>query len=242
MLNLVVLSLAIVASKAALSCNGASYTYDGKEIFEAAGVCVGAESISPEYASMYSTQRVCKDGQIYTVTYASSSDCTGDSPTVSKFCSPDYKDCTSVICDQEPCEYIKYTSYSGVISCDPYVVNKTNGGETTSAYMLGVCDIYHSGSYLWECDESGQPIHKTYTTDDCTGTSRALTIDELSGEPSIRCDHAIKYGNAVTYSCATATNDETIQIPGTITAVSGAVSSCGIFVVMIFVIGMLSWM
>eukprot|EP01084_Bolivina_argentea_P151235 263996_1 len=105
------------------------------------------------------------------------------------------------------------------------------------------------GSYLWECDESGQPIHKTYTTDDCTDTSTAHTIDELTGEPSIRCDKAIKYGYAITYSCHTATNDETIQIPetiienpGTTTAVSGAVSSCGIFVVMIFVIGMLSWM
>eukprot|EP01083_Nonionella_stella_P178219 628974_1 len=133
MLNLVILSLGIVASKAALSCNGASYTYDGKEIFEAAGVCVGAESISPEYAAIFSTQSVCKDGQIYTVTYASSSDCTGDS-TVAEFCSPNYKDCTSVICDQDPCEFIKYKSYHGVISCYPYVVNKTDFTEATSAY------------------------------------------------------------------------------------------------------------
>eukprot|EP01084_Bolivina_argentea_P302489 522110_1 len=74
MLNLVVLSLAIIASKAALSCNGASYTYNGEEMFKAAGVCTGTESISPEYAAIFSTQSVCKDGQIYTVTYASSSD------------------------------------------------------------------------------------------------------------------------------------------------------------------------
>eukprot|EP01084_Bolivina_argentea_P290466 498948_1 len=75
MLNLIVLSLGIVASKADLSCNGVSVEIDTGTYFSIpAGVCMS--SISESYK--LSSQLVCKGGKIHGVHYTSSSDCTGD--------------------------------------------------------------------------------------------------------------------------------------------------------------------
>eukprot|EP01083_Nonionella_stella_P270285 915095_1 len=122
MLNLVVLSLGIVASKADLSCNGLSVETDtGFYMSFPAGVCNGIA----DYQSKWSSQYVCKGGKIHIVDYASSSNCTGDS-TEYEYCStfPYFTNCTSV-CDQDPCEYIKEVIYTGVTSCDPIVVSSS---------------------------------------------------------------------------------------------------------------------
>eukprot|EP01084_Bolivina_argentea_P297498 512535_1 len=116
MLNLIVLSLGIVASKADLSCNGVSLNYFSIP----AGVCMAVISESRKS----SFQLVCKGGKIHIDQYTSSGDCTGDF-TEHEHCSvTDFTNCTSV-CDQDPCEYIKEVMYSGVTSCDPIVVSSS---------------------------------------------------------------------------------------------------------------------
>eukprot|EP01083_Nonionella_stella_P270286 915098_1 len=123
MLNLIVLSLGIVASKADLSCNGVSVVTDWNYYSIPTGACMSAIYESGKFSS----QLVCKGGKIYYVHYASSTDCTGDF-TEDEYCSvmdqDHFKNCTSV-CDQDPCEYIKEVVYSGVTSCDPIVVSSS---------------------------------------------------------------------------------------------------------------------
>eukprot|EP01084_Bolivina_argentea_P297499 512537_1 len=121
MLNLIVLSLGIVASKADLSCNGVSVVPDSRNYYSIpTGACMSSISESHKVSS----QLVCKGGKIHIDHYTSSSDCTGDF-TEYEYCSvTDFTNCTSV-CDQDPCEYIKEVMYSGVTSCDPIVVSSS---------------------------------------------------------------------------------------------------------------------
>eukprot|EP01084_Bolivina_argentea_P285640 489869_1 len=241
MLNLVVLSLAIVASKAALSCNGASFTIGTMETVVAAGLCTGAEA----GGQVSSAQYVCKGGKINIAAYTSSSDCTGDSQEAEVCSNAAYTDCTSV-CGQDPCGYIKVQIYSGVTSCDPIVVSSSSN---VNYHITGQClSISHHptiNSTSMLCDSSsGTAQYVMYTSDDCTGPS-ILSIN-LTATCSVDNDHAL------TYSCGTAndvhTPETTIEeVKGNIedfgTSINPSdVSSFGIFVVMVFVVGMLSWM
>eukprot|EP01084_Bolivina_argentea_P256017 430880_1 len=158
MLNLVVLSLGIVASKADLSCNGVSLNHFSIP----AGVCMAV--IHESYKS--SSQLICKGGKIHIDHYTSSSDCTGDF-TEHEYCSVSpWSNCTSV-CDQEPCEYIKEVVYTGVTSCDPIVVSSSSN---VNYHITGECrahQYYNSTSKL--CDSSsGIAQSLMYTSYDCT--------------------------------------------------------------------------
>eukprot|EP01084_Bolivina_argentea_P285644 489873_1 len=233
MLILVVLSFAIVASKAALSCNGVSIL----QSFWPAGVCMGVQT--PTYSHTY--QYVCKDGKMYHMIYATS-DCTGDPHYKTDTPCLNFDDCTS-ICDQDPCEYIKEVVYSGVTSCDPIVVSSSSN---VNYHITGQCrpSLFNQSTSMLCDSSSGTAQYVMYTSDDCTGPS-ILSIN-LTATCSVDNDHAL------TYSCGTAndvhTPETTIEeVKGNIedfgTSINPSdVSSFGIFVVMVFVVGMLSWM
>eukprot|EP01084_Bolivina_argentea_P285637 489864_1 len=203
MLNLVVLSLAIVASKAALSCNGASFTIGTMETVVAAGLCTGAEA----GGQVSSAQYVCKGGKINIAAYTSSSDCTGDSQEAEVCSNAAYTDCTSV-CGQDPCGYIKVQIYSGVTSCDPIVVDSTTGALITTGYVADQCQGTTGASTSWSCDSSASKATlKTYTSADCTGGSTDVEYaletlcDASTGVASIySCGTANKTSGAVRYS------------------------------------------
>eukprot|EP01084_Bolivina_argentea_P275225 469306_1 len=236
MLILVVLSLAIVASKAALSCNG---VFRGEQFYPA-GVCQGTELA--EYSHMF--QYVCKGGKMYHMIY-STNDCSGVPSQESDACL--YQDDCTSICDQDPCEYIKHTGYQGVISCDPIVLNRTTGTVSTGVLagdaILGQCKAYSDDySQFYSCDhnDSSVILRQSYSSNDCTGDS---TYDYWFVDS---CN--VDTGIANTYSCDIA-NEPIItsvltKTPETITEQESYASSFGIFVVMVFVhvVGMLSWM
>eukprot|EP01084_Bolivina_argentea_P198719 340196_1 len=184
MLNLVLLSLGIVASNAALSCNGVSYFAGAMQYIIPAGVCIG----SIDDGKVSSEQYVCKLGKMKNVTYASSSDCTGDYTEAEICLDSTDRDCTSV-CDKDICEYTKHETYWGVTSCDPIV------GSTLLdlVYISGQClEITGLGSQSWSCDSSASTATlKTYTSADCTGGSTDVEYaletlcDESTGVASI---------------------------------------------------------
>eukprot|EP01084_Bolivina_argentea_P256016 430875_1 len=210
MLNLVVLSLGIVASKADLSCNGVSFEIDtvDSRIYTSipAGVCMSTVSESHKSSS----QLICKGGKIYYVHYASSSDCTGDF-TEHEYCSVSpWSNCTSV-CDQEPCEYIKEVVYTGVTSCDPIVVSSSSN---VNYHITGQClSISHHptiNSTSMLCDSSsGTAQSLMYTSDDCTGPS-TLSTNLIA---TCKVDNYNAY--AFNYSCGTANGVQTTHTPET---------------------------
>eukprot|EP01084_Bolivina_argentea_P275224 469303_1 len=151
---------------------------------------------TPTYSSSH--QYVCKDGKMYHIIYATS-DCTGvlnsetDTPCLN------HDDCTS-ICDQDPCEYIKETSYDGVTSCDPIVLNSTIGtvvtGVKPSGGMLGTCTpISDEYSAVYFCDHNDSSAQMYwYSSNDCT--DEPTYYDYFLSD---RCD--ADNGNAATYYC-----------------------------------------
>eukprot|EP01083_Nonionella_stella_P076546 208612_1 len=196
MLNLVILSLGIVASKADLSCNGVSVVTDWTYFSIPAGVCMAVISESRKS----SFQLVCKGGKIHIDQYTSSGDCTGDF-TEHEYCSVSHwSNCTSV-CDQDPCEYIKEVVYSGVTSCDPIVVSSS---RNVGYHITGQCrpSFLFNQSTSMLCDSSsGIAQYVMYTSYDCTGPP--ILSWNLATTCSVDNDHAL------TYSCGTANDVHT---------------------------------